>query len=74
MNSSDINRLSRLTAIFTLLQTKRIVTAPELANRFSVNIRTIYRDIRALEQSGVPFVTEDGKGYSLLQRKQFVEP
>ena len=64
MNSSDTNRLSRLTAILTQLQTKRIVTAPELANRFSVSIRTIYRDIRALEQSGV---TEDDKGYSLLE-------
>ncbi|WP_158795593.1 YafY family protein [Pedobacter sp. L105] len=67
MNNNDTNRLSRLVAILTQLQTKRIVTAPELANRFSVSTRTIYRDIRALEQSGVPVLTEDGKGYTLME-------
>ncbi|GAA5026322.1 transcriptional regulator [Marivirga lumbricoides] len=32
-----------------------------------MSIRTIYRDIRALEQAGVPIVTEEGKGYSLME-------
>ncbi|RDC65581.1 helix-turn-helix transcriptional regulator [Adhaeribacter pallidiroseus] len=67
MNSNDTKRLSRLTAILTQLQTKRLLTAPELASRFSVSIRTIYRDIRALEQAGVPVLTEDGKGYTLME-------
>jgi predicted DNA-binding transcriptional regulator YafY len=67
MNDNDTKRLSRLTAILTQLQTKRLLTAPELANRFSVSIRTIYRDIKALEQSGVPILTEDGKGYTLME-------
>lgn len=62
----DTPRLARLTAILTQLQTKRIVTATDLATRFDVSIRTIYRDIRSLEQSGVPIVTEEGKGYSLM--------
>ncbi len=67
MTDNDTKRLSRLTAILTQLQTKRLLTAAELANRFSVSIRTIYRDIRALEQSGVPILTEEGKGYTLLE-------
>jgi predicted DNA-binding transcriptional regulator YafY len=67
MQENDTKRLSRLTAILTQLQTKRLLTASELASRFSVSVRTIYRDIRALEQAGVPIVTEDGKGYSLIE-------
>ena len=67
MIDNDTKRLSRLTAILTQLQTKRLLTASELANRFSVSIRTIYRDIKALEQSGVPILTEEGKGYTLME-------
>lgn len=67
MNDNDTKRLSRLTAILTQLQTKRLLTATSLADKFNVSIRTIYRDIRALEQAGVPIITEDGKGYSLME-------
>jgi len=67
MDDNDTKRLSRLTAILTQLQTKRLLTATELADKFSVSIRTIYRDIKALEQAGVPIVTEDGKGYTLME-------
>lgn len=67
MDTSDTKRLSRLTAILTQLQTKRLITATELAAKFSVSVRTIYRDIKALEQAGVPVLTEDGKGYMLME-------
>jgi predicted DNA-binding transcriptional regulator YafY len=67
MNDNETNRLSRLTAILTQLQTKRLITAPALAEKFGVSVRTIYRDIRTLEQSGVPVVIEEGKGYSLME-------
>ncbi|MEO9483707.1 MAG: YafY family protein [Ekhidna sp.] len=60
-------RLSRLTAIITQLQSKRIVTATYLAEKHSVSVRTIYRDIRTLEQSGIPIITEEGKGYSIME-------
>lgn len=66
MNDNDTRRLSRLTAILIQLQTKRLLTATALADKFSVSTRTIYRDIRALEQAGVPIVTEGGKGYTLM--------
>lgn len=66
MDYSETNRLSRLTAILIQLQTKRIVTASELASKFDISKRTIYRDMKALEQSGVPVLTEEGKGYTLM--------
>lgn len=67
MSDNDTKRLSRLVAILTQLQTKRILTSSKLADKFGVSVRTIYRDIKALEQAGVPILTEDGKGYSLME-------
>jgi predicted DNA-binding transcriptional regulator YafY len=67
MHDIDIKRISRLTAILTQLQSRQLLTAKYLADKFSVSVRTIYRDIRALEQAGVPIITEEGKGYSLME-------
>jgi predicted DNA-binding transcriptional regulator YafY len=67
MNDNDTKRLSRLVAILTQLQTKRLLTSTKLAEKFDVSVRTIYRDIKALEQAGVPILTEEGKGYSILE-------
>ncbi|RYF81203.1 MAG: HTH domain-containing protein, partial [Chitinophagaceae bacterium] len=67
MKDNDTKRLSRLTAILIQLQSTRLVTATNLAKKFSVSIRTIYRDIKALEQAGVPILPEEGKGYSLME-------
>ncbi len=60
-------RISRLTSIVIQLQSKKIVTASQLAEKYKVSIRTIYRDIRTLEASGVPIYTQEGKGYSLME-------
>ncbi len=61
-----MSQLSRLIAILTLLKSKRLLTATELAKKFDVSIRTIYRDIRKLEDAGVPVTTIDGRGYALM--------
>jgi len=66
MIDPEVTRLSRLVALLTLLQTKRVMTTTELAHRFSVSTRTIYRDIRTLESAGIPVVTQEGKGYAML--------
>lgn len=66
MEENEKPRISRLTAIVTQLQSKKLVTAKLLSEKFNVSIRTIYRDIRTLEKSGIPIVTEEGKGYSLM--------
>ncbi len=60
-----MTRLDRLTAILIHLQSKRVVTANELANRFGISLRTVYRDVRSLEEAGVPIGAEAGVGYFL---------
>ncbi|WP_350289289.1 WYL domain-containing protein [uncultured Croceitalea sp.] len=67
MEEKEKPRLSRLTAILTQLQSKRIITARLLAEKHNVSLRTIYRDIRTLEKSGIPIITEEGKGYSVME-------
>jgi predicted DNA-binding transcriptional regulator YafY len=62
-----MTRLSRLTNILLHLQSTRAVTAQELAKKFDITQRTVYRDIRTLEEAGVPIIGEAGKGYSLAQ-------
>ncbi len=61
-----MNRIERLSAILIHLQSKKVVKAAELAERFSISLRTVYRDIRALEEAGVPIGAEAGTGYFLL--------
>lgn len=61
-----MNHIERLNAILIHLQSKRIVKASELAERFEISLRTVYRDIRALEESGVPIGAEAGVGYFLM--------
>ena len=60
-------RLARLTSIITQLQSRKITTATSLAQKYQVSVRTIYRDIRTLEKSGIPIFTEEGKGYALME-------
>lgn len=62
-----MNRIDRLTAILIHLQSKRVVKAQEMADRFGVSLRSIYRDIRALEEAGVPIGAEAGIGYWLAE-------
>lgn len=59
-------RFDRIVSILIQLQSKKIVKAQELAERFDVSLRTIYRDIRTLEASGIPIYSEAGVGYSLV--------
>lgn len=60
-----MNRIDRLQAILTQLQAKKIVKAQEIADRFGISLRTVYRDIRALEEGGIPIGAEAGVGYFL---------
>lgn len=67
MEQQDTKRFTRLIEIFLILQSKKISTSTALAKRLNVSARTIYRDIKALEQAGVPILTEEGKGYSIME-------
>ncbi len=61
-----MNRLDRITTILIQLQSKKLVTASEMATRFGVSHRTIYRDIKTLQQAGVPIGVEEGRGYFIV--------
>lgn len=62
-----MNRLERISAILVKLQSRPVVTAKEIANQFGISLRTVYRDIRSLEESGIPISGEAGRGYSLIE-------
>lgn len=62
-----MNRIDRLFAIALLLQSKRVVTGAQIARHFEVSLRTVYRDLGALSEAGIPLRAEAGVGYSLAK-------
>ncbi|KQS28199.1 YafY family protein [Dyadobacter sp. Leaf189] len=61
-----MNRFDRITAILIQLQSRKIVKAQDLAERFEISLRTVYRDINSLAEAGVPIIGEAGVGYSIM--------
>lgn len=61
-----MNRIDRVTAVLIQLQSKKVVKAQEIADRFNISLRTVYRDINTLQQAGVPIIGEAGLGYSIM--------
>jgi len=61
-----MNRFDRITAILIQLQSRKIVRAQDLADRFEISLRTVYRDINSLAEAGVPIIGEAGVGYSIM--------
>ncbi len=62
-----MNRTDRLLAIVLEIQGRRWARAEDLAATFEVSKRTIYRDIMALGQAGVPLMAVPGRGYALVE-------
>lgn len=62
-----MNRVDRLLAQILFLQSRPLCTAEELAGHFGLSLRTIYRDLAALGEAGVPVVAQAGVGYSLAR-------
>lgn len=60
-----MNRINRLSAILIQLQSRRTVRAQDITERIQISLRTVYRDIRSLEEAGVPILGEAGIGYAL---------
>ena len=61
-----MNKTDRLLAVVLELRSHGLRRAEDLAATFEVNKRTIYRDIEALSQAGVPIISTPGRGYSLV--------
>jgi predicted DNA-binding transcriptional regulator YafY len=62
-----MNRVDRLMATVVHLQSRRVVRAEDIAARFEISVRTVYRDLEALGEAGIPIVAEAGVGYSLVK-------
>jgi predicted DNA-binding transcriptional regulator YafY len=62
-----MNRIDRLLGILTLLQSKKFVPAEKIADRFHISIRTVYRDVKALTELGIPVSFEPTRGYFVVQ-------
>lgn len=62
-----MNRIDRLFGIVTLLQSRKYVSVEMIAEKFEISTRTVYRDIRAINEQGVPICFEAGKGYFIVQ-------
>jgi predicted DNA-binding transcriptional regulator YafY len=63
-------KLDRLLAITMLLLNRRRVGAKELSEKFEVSLRTIYRDLESINQSGIPIVSYTGSdgGYEIMDQ------
>jgi predicted DNA-binding transcriptional regulator YafY len=61
-----MNRIDRVSAILIQLQSRRVVKAIDVAERFNISLRTVYRDIKTLEEAGIPIIGEAGVGYSIM--------
>lgn len=66
-------RIDRMLAIVVILLNRRKITAKELAQRFEVSLRTVYRDINALNLAGIPVISIQGTGggYELPDNYKF---
>mgnify|MGYP001127802218 CR=1 FL=1 len=64
--------LNRMLSIIYILMNKGTVTAGELAERFEVSVRTIYRDVETLSMAGIPVYAKKGKNGGISLTEQFV--
>jgi predicted DNA-binding transcriptional regulator YafY len=65
-NLVAMNRIDRVSAILIHLQSRRVVKAIDIAGRFGISLRTVYRDVKTLEEAGIPIIGEAGVGYSIM--------
>ena len=54
-------------AMVLRLQSRRVVRAEDIATHFEISVRTVYRDLAALGEAGIPIMAEAGVGYSLVK-------
>jgi predicted DNA-binding transcriptional regulator YafY len=62
-----MNRIDRLFGILVILQSRKYISAEVLSEKFNISLRTVYRDIKALGEQGIPISFEPHKGYCIVQ-------
>jgi predicted DNA-binding transcriptional regulator YafY len=68
-----MNRVDRLFGILTLLQSRKYVTGEKIAEKFNISVRSVYRDIKALNEQGIPVSFESRRGYFIVNG-YFLQP
>jgi predicted DNA-binding transcriptional regulator YafY len=68
-----MNRIDRLFGILILLQSKKYVTGEKIAEKFGISVRSVYRDIKALNEQGIPVSFEPHRGYFIVNG-YFLQP
>lgn len=67
INNIKMNRIDRLMNMVLTLQSRPYLSAELLAEKYHLSTRSIYRDIKALQQNGIPVFFEPHKGYCLME-------
>ena len=68
-----MNRIDRLFGILTLLQSKKYLSGEKIAEKFNISVRSVYRDIKALNEQGIPVSFEPHRGYYIVNG-YFLQP
>ena len=62
-----MNKFDRVISTLVLLQTKKVIKAMAISERFGISLRTVYRDISTLKNAGIPIIGDPGVGYSIME-------
>jgi predicted DNA-binding transcriptional regulator YafY len=62
-----MNRIDRLLGIVTTLQSRRVVSANFISTKYGISVRTVYRDIKAINEIGIPIGFENQQGYYIVK-------
>jgi predicted DNA-binding transcriptional regulator YafY len=62
-----MNKFDRVFSTLILLQSKKLLKARTIAERFEISLRTVYRDINTLKNAGIPIIGDPGIGYSIME-------
>jgi len=68
-----MNRIDRLFGILTLLQSKKYVKGEKIAEKYGISVRSVYRDVKALNEQGIPVSFEPHRGYFIVNG-YFLQP
>lgn len=62
-----MNRIDRISALLIMLQSSSSVKIKQITDRFTITPRTVYRDIKTLEEAGIPITGDSRTGFSLVE-------
>ena len=62
----SMNKFDRVFSTLILLQTRKVIKAKAISERFGISLRTVYRDISTLKNAGIPIIGDPGIGYSIV--------